>query len=136
MAISWLTVLQSVPWSEVISNAPKVAEGARKLWKTVSGKPSAPEVPVPDAQPALSPQERAIAASEARIQTLEGAVSDLHAQMLASSELIQALAEQNRQLIVRAETSRVRVLWLAVATAATGVIAVASLATLLARLPG
>jgi hypothetical protein len=28
MAIAWLAVLKSVPWSEVISNAPKVADGA------------------------------------------------------------------------------------------------------------
>ena len=39
MAIGWLSVLKSVPWEEVISNAPKVAEGAKKLWKSVSHKP-------------------------------------------------------------------------------------------------
>jgi hypothetical protein len=32
MAIGWLAVLQLVPWSDVISNAPKIAEGAKKLW--------------------------------------------------------------------------------------------------------
>lgn len=30
MAIGWLAVLQMVPWSDVINNAPKVAEGAEK----------------------------------------------------------------------------------------------------------
>jgi hypothetical protein len=41
------------------------------------------------------------------------AVADLHQQMLASSELIQALADQNTQLIRRVEVNRVRLLWLA-----------------------
>ena len=31
MAIAWLTVLKMVPWGEVINNAPKVADGAKKL---------------------------------------------------------------------------------------------------------
>lgn len=38
MAIGWLTILKSVPWAEVISNAPKVAEGARKLWNAEIGR--------------------------------------------------------------------------------------------------
>ena len=41
MPIPWLTVLQSVPWSDVISNAPKVAGGAKKLWDSVARKPAA-----------------------------------------------------------------------------------------------
>jgi len=43
--------------------------------------------------------------------------TSLHEQMLASSELIKALADQNAQLIHRIETNRVRVLWLSAATA-------------------
>ena len=43
---------------------------------------------------------------------LEAAVADLHSQMLASSELIRELADQNAQLIQRIEINRVRVLWL------------------------
>lgn len=41
MAIGWLTVLQNVPWSEVIGNAPKVAEGAKKLWGAMRKTPAA-----------------------------------------------------------------------------------------------
>ena len=48
MAIGWWTVLQSVPWAEVVSNAPKVAAGAKKLWNAVGRKPSA-GAPVTDA---------------------------------------------------------------------------------------
>lgn len=45
MAIPWLVVLQSVPWTDVIRNAPKVADGAKKLWNTVNRKTPAQESP-------------------------------------------------------------------------------------------
>ena len=53
--------------------------------------------------------------------------------MLASSELIKALAEQNTQLVQRIEANRVRVVWLAGATAVVGILAVSSLILLLVR---
>lgn len=112
MAISWLTVLQAVPWSDVIRNAPKVAEGAGKLWDAVGRKVST--------KPAATPSAGSTASSplDTRLATLEATVADLHAQMLASSQLIKDLAEQNTQLIRRAEINRVRTLWLAAVTAA------------------
>ena len=112
MAIPWLAVLQSVPWSEVISNAPNLADGARKLWSTVGGSGVAQEAPVAQAEQVASPAAQAVAALQARALALEAAVNDLHGQMLASSELIKALAEQNAQLVARLETLRGRLLWL------------------------
>ena len=50
-------------------------------------------------------------------------MSDLHGQMLASSELIKELAEQNAQLVKRIEANRKRTLWLAAATLALGIAA-------------
>lgn len=123
MALGWLMVLQSVPWSEVIANAPKLADGAKKLWNAVAGKPALPEQPASDGQAAVSPTS--LAALEARTIALEATVSDLHGQMLGSSELIKALAEQNTQLVKRIEANRIRMLWL---TATTGVLAIAALA--------
>lgn len=41
---------------------------------------------------------------------METRTAELHAQMLASSELIKALAEQNAELVKRIEAIRVRVL--------------------------
>lgn len=127
MAISWLTVLQSVPWSEVISNAPKVADGAKKLWSTVSKKAAPPFAPETSVQPSLSPEAQAIGALEERVFRAEAAVADLHGQMLASSELIKALAEQNAQLIRRIENHRVRVKWLTVAVAIVAAISISAL---------
>ncbi len=112
MAIGWLTVLKMVPWSDVISNAPVVADGAKKLWKAVGKKPVTPAPPVsPVAQ--MVPESQAVVMLQAQIMAMEATTTDLHSQMLASSELINALAEQNAQLVERVEASRVRVLWLA-----------------------
>jgi len=124
MAVPWLTVLQNVPWSDVIKNAPKVADGARKLWSTVAKKPQDDS----PGEPAVStPDLTAVAALQSRCASMEAAIADLHAQMLASSELIKALADQNAQLIQRIESNRVRWLWLAAGVATMGVIALGAL---------
>jgi len=115
MPIPWVTVLQAVPWSEVIRNAPKVAEGAKKLWKSVGKKPSEPEVAEPSTRIAVSP-EQTMADLEVRTEALEMTVADLHEQMFAASELIKELADQNTQLIRRIETNRVHMLWLSAVT--------------------
>jgi uncharacterized coiled-coil protein SlyX len=126
MAI-WFTVLKAVPWSEVIRNAPKLADGAKRLWNAVATT-SPPEIPAADEKkPSLPPDARAIAELEARVASAEAAMSELRTQMLASSELIQGLAEQNTQLIKRIETNRVHVLWLAAATAVVAIVAAAGL---------
>lgn len=127
MAFGWLTVLQHVPWAEVIGNAPKVADGAKKLWNAVGRRPQADEPSTETAQPALSSEAQAIARLEARLSSMEAAASELHDQMLASSELIKALADQNAQLIKRIESNRIRVVWLAAATIVIGIVAAAGL---------
>lgn len=123
MAIGWLTVLKIVPWDDVIRNAPKVAEGAKRLWSTLAKKPPA-SVRNIKSQPELS-----AAPSLAQLQTqLDSAVAeiaDLHQQILTSSELIQALADQNAELIKRVEINRKRVL------ALSGVVAVLVISTLI-----
>lgn len=123
MAIGWLTVLQSVPWTEVIRTAPKVAEGAKRLWNNVAGKQAAPATPA-GAPPAVGGEAHSLAGLATRVVKLETAAADLHAEMLASSELIKALADQNAQLIQRVESNRVRMLWLSAATAVALIVAV------------
>jgi hypothetical protein len=109
MAIGWLSVLKIVPWSDVIGNAPVVVDGARKLWNAVSGKAAAEE----RCERSRDAAEGAILTG--RVDILEAKVADLHGQMLASSELIQALADQNSQLIARIEVYRRGAFWLAAA---------------------
>lgn len=133
MAIGLLAVLKLVPWGDVISNAPKVADGAMKLWRTVARKPPAAESPTPGAQPALSAEEQSLAVLQGQLAAAETKISDLHNQMLESSELIKALADQNTQLIKRFEGIRIRVLLLAGGGVILGVVTAISLAMTLAR---
>lgn len=97
-----MTVLAAVPWTDVIRNAPKVAEGAKKLWSSVGGKRGGTHVASPAAGPA------------ARLEALEATVDELSRQMQASAELIKALADQNAQLIRRIESNRRRTVGLSV----------------------
>lgn len=124
MAIGWFALLKSVPWSEVISNAPKVVDGATKLWNAVAKDSSSSDVSDSRAKSGAS---QAITAIEARTSALEEVISDLHSQMLASSKLIKTLADQNAQLIQRIEINRVRMLWLSAATAVIAIVAVLGL---------
>lgn len=87
----------------------------------------------PDAQAVLSPDAQAVFALVLRIQELEVAAADLQGQMIASSGLIKALAEQNTQLILRIETLRIRMGWLAAALAMTGLVATVSMILILIR---
>jgi hypothetical protein len=117
MAIGWMTILQNVPWSDVIRNAPKVADGAKKLWRKVGGKGGEGE------ETPLAPGANADQPPAAQLAALRAQVEALHGQMLASSEVIQALAEQNAQLIVRIETHRRRIFWLAMGNLVTLLVA-------------
>ena len=124
MAIGWLSVLKGVPWGDVISNAPKVADGAKKLWGTVSKKAAVPEPAAPHAPPDNGLDAESIGELRARIETLESAAAGLHAQMLASSEVIRSLAEQNALLIKAVDASRVRLGWLAGALVVVAIFAI------------
>lgn len=132
MPIAWLTIVKSVPWTQVISNAPKLADGAKKLWSAVAKKPATLTPPAAEAAPDVSPEAGTMADLALRAANLEAAADDLRSQMLASSELIKELAEQNAQLINRVEASRVRLLWLASISVAALVIAIVSMALVLA----
>lgn len=109
MAIGWLTVLKMVPWDDVIKNAPRIADGAKKLWSTVAKKPPATEA-LRVSTHAAAPEAPSLAQCQQQLDTVVAEVADLHQQMLESSELIRALAEQNAQMIKRLEVTRLRVL--------------------------
>jgi len=57
MAVPWLVVLQNIPWKDVIVNAPKVADEAKKLWTTIKREPAS----TAEASPTTSePSEKAV----------------------------------------------------------------------------
>ncbi|TAL14775.1 MAG: hypothetical protein EPO01_19200 [Aquabacterium sp.] len=115
MAIGWMTVLKAVPWTDVINNAPRIADGAKKLWKAASAKKDAPSTGQGGALQELPAQ--------ARLAALEATVRDLQAELLASSALIRELADQNTQLVRQAEISRVRTTQLTAVAAVSSVLA-------------
>lgn len=126
MAIGWITLLKTVPWMDVIASAPAVAEGAKKLWRSVAQKGPSAAGSAP-ASSALVPKIETLAQAQARLMALETTVAELHTQMLASSELIKALADQNTALVKRVEAHRVRLLWLSGVLAMTLLLAVLGL---------
>lgn len=127
MAIGWLAVLKMVPWADIIRNAPQVADGAKKLWNAVAKKPAPQKSPPENTAPAFSSEPEAITLLQAQLTIVTAEVADLHEQMLASSELIKALAEQNTQLIKHVESNRTKILWLTGAVVILGIVAVAGL---------
>ncbi|RZJ18762.1 MAG: hypothetical protein EOO54_15320 [Haliea sp.] len=116
-----MTVLTSVPWGDVVSNAPKIAAGAKKLWKAVGSKPAdtADSVDAVQSHTGLPAEPGSLADLRARLDAMEAMCNGLHAQMVESSELIKALAEQNTQLVMRIEKMRRRIVWLGIAVGVT-----------------
>lgn len=127
MAIGWLSVLKLVPWNDVISNAPKLASEAKKLWSTVAKTPPTAEPSPAKAEPSSSPDSQSLALLQADLELVITEVTDLHKQMLESSQLLKALADQNTQLIRRMEVQRIRIRWLAGIAAILGVVTVINL---------
>ncbi|MCU0932857.1 MAG: hypothetical protein MUE86_00120 [Thiobacillaceae bacterium] len=130
MAIPWMWVLKTVPWSEVIANAPKLVDGARKLWGSVSKQASAPRQTDDGAStvPGSAPAEATLARLHERVGDLEANLEAVHGQILASSELIRSLADQNVQLVRHLEELRLRLRRLGLLALAAGVVAMAALA--------
>lgn len=112
MAIGWISLLSAVPWKDVISTAPAVADGAKKLWNTVTKKAPPENMPTIEIPMTASADAETISKLLLKLNSVEATVTELHKQMLASSELIQALANQNTELIRRVEANRVRLRWI------------------------
>jgi len=127
MPLPWKTILTNVPWRDVLGKAPVIADGARKLWQGLGRKNS--EGSIAEAEALIPPD----ADHASRLTGLEAAQRKLRTQILASGELIQALSEQNAQLVAQIEMLRRRAQHQAWGLAATALLA--SLALLLVWQP-
>jgi len=124
MPIPWLTVLQSVPWSDVVRNAPKVAAGAKKLWDNVAHKGSAAQDPADTTSTVEA--EPTLLSLRADVMALRAASMRLQQQLAESSALVSELAEQNTQLIAGMDALRrkqKRMLWALLVVAAVALVA-------------
>jgi len=95
-----------VPWGEVIKNAPKVADGAVKLWNSVSKKKVDDETGSEVTDVVLATDIEAVEKLEHRLYAAEQTISDLQAQVVQSAQVIKELASQNAQLVAQIESNR------------------------------
>lgn len=125
MALPWSTLVKAIPWSDVISKAPDLAQGARKLWQKAAGQSAA--------GPRQTQAEAPPADSDTRFAGLEARLAEVGARQQEITELLAALATQNAELVSTADTLRrqLRRLWIAV-----GVVGALSLAGLIPILLG
>ena len=124
MPIPWLTVLQSVPWSDVVRNAPKVAAGAKKLWDNVAHKGAAAQDPADTTSTVEA--EPTLLSLRADVMALRAASMRLQQQLAESSALVSELAEQNTQLIAGMDALRRkqrRMLWALLAVSSMALLA-------------
>ncbi|MBK6852951.1 MAG: hypothetical protein IPG93_15305 [Burkholderiales bacterium] len=117
------TVLSNIPWGQVVDNAPKLADGAAKLWNLIARKKAgtAPEVGAKVVVGAAPSDPEVL---RQRLVAMEEHIVRLEEQMGASAELIKALAEQNTQLVNKIELNSVRLTRIAMGAAivATGLL--------------
>ena len=124
MPIPWLTVLQSVPWSDVVRNAPKVAAGAKKLWDNVAHKGATHQDPSDAASTVEA--EPTLLSLKADVMALRAGSMRLQQQLAESSALVSELAEQNTQLIAGMDALRRkqrRMLWALLAVSSMALLA-------------
>ncbi len=106
MAISVLSAFRIIPWSDVLTAAPYIVQGAEKLWSLIAGKP-APQRGNDRVKEEAS-QSVSLSALDTRVHSLEQLTAELHKEVLLSSELIKSLAQQNIQLVQAVDVLRVR----------------------------
>jgi hypothetical protein len=119
------TVLANIPWGQVVESAPKIAQGAGRLWETVRKRGGGP---VPDAAPEQAPPEAPsdLQQLQMQAQVLAAQVQSLEDEMRATAQVVKDLAEQNAMLVGRMQALQRQARW------ALGVGAVALAGTALA----
>ena len=109
-----ITVLSNIPWGTVIDAAPRIADGAGRLWEAARNlrRPKAPDMPEPEAPgaPRVTETERL----QTRMPELEATVQAMREQLQASAQVVKELADQNALLVQRIEVARQRVVLMAV----------------------
>lgn len=109
--MSWLTALKILPWSEMIEYAPKLVNGAQKLWQRVKVEKNETDAIIIE----QAPQSAVETARE--LQELKRQLQDMQAQQLELSNLVSELATQNQRLVSAVDVLRLRtriLLWLSV----------------------
>lgn len=127
-----ISVLSNIPWGQVLENAPKLADGATKLWYAVRRRKPDPSADA-DGKTAADAAHSETAVLKQRLAAMDEHILQLEEQMGASAELIKALAEQNTLLVRKIELNSVRLRRLATVAAGAFLVLAGTVAYLLLR---
>ena len=124
--------MQAVPWSDMLKNAPKLADAAGKLWDSVASRKAAQGGRVSER---LIAGETSLASVSQRVDTAESSIEALHDQLVSSLQVTAALAKQNSEMALALESLKSSVRLLVGSCVLIGLVAVTALVLLL-RHPG
>jgi conjugal transfer/entry exclusion protein len=99
------TILSNIPWGQVVESAPKIAQGAGRLWDNVKNRGAEPADPTSTGTTELPTDLQLL---QSRTQALESQVHALRDEMRISAQLVKQLAEQNEQLVERMQALQQR----------------------------
>ena len=102
------TILSNIPWGQVVDSAPKIAQGAGRLWETVKNRRAERDEPATPAQQSEAGAPTDLQLLQGRVHALESQVQGLQDEMRASAQLVKDLAEQNAQLVARMQAVQQR----------------------------
>jgi hypothetical protein len=100
MGLNWIAAFKLIPWANVAAATPDILKGAKSLWSRT--KKSAAEKREGEIA------DFAYDGSLASINRLVARVDELEIEQRSVSDLINALAEQNAQLVAAVSVLRTR----------------------------
>ncbi|HEY4319012.1 MAG TPA: hypothetical protein VGN04_15540 [Herbaspirillum sp.] len=100
MALNWIAAFKLIPWQDVAAVTPDILKGAKNLWSRARKRGAATgEGDLADA---------GYDGSAASVNRLAVRITELEAEQRSASDLINALAEQNAQLVAAVSVLRIR----------------------------
>jgi hypothetical protein len=121
MGLNWIAAFKLIPWANVAAATPDILKGAKNLWSRTK-------------KSAAVKREGEIAdfgydGSLASINRLVARVDELEIEQRSASDLINALAEQNAQLVAAVSVlrSRTRILFALFVLSVLAIVIVAAL---------
>ncbi|HET8710528.1 MAG TPA: hypothetical protein VFM32_04080 [Spongiibacteraceae bacterium] len=100
--MSWLTALKVLPWGEMIEYAPKIVNGAQKLWQRMKTEQDETDAIIIEQAP------HSAADGVRELQELKKQLQDTQEQQIELSNLVSELAAQNQRLVSAVDVLRVR----------------------------
>jgi hypothetical protein len=107
MPFNWIAAFRIIPWTDVIAAAPALARTARELWRGMSKSRTIEPGPSGNGQGSGSVGGTPPTVEE-ELRSLRAELAETRTQLLSSSEVLRALAEQDEKLIAAIDVLRVR----------------------------